>query len=119
MHMSCFSLSRHSCMHVRTSVFDSVDEWLESIDSTSSTSFEGNEERDCKYLWYHLACPTRIAKHKDGVCEASSFDNLDDDLYKKTVKPAHSSFGVVSYDETTDSTLLVRRNSSKERNAWI
>uniref|UniRef100_A0A7S4EN90 Pseudouridine synthase RsuA/RluA-like domain-containing protein n=1 Tax=Pseudo-nitzschia australis TaxID=44445 RepID=A0A7S4EN90_9STRA len=90
-------------------VFDSVDEWLQSIDSTSSTSLEGKEEKGCKYLWYHLACPTRIAKHKDGVCEASSFDHLDDDLYKKTVKPAHSSFGVVSYDETTDSTLLICR----------
>jgi len=87
----------------------SVDEWLQSIDSTSSTSLEGKEEKGCKYLWYHLACPTRIAKHKDGVCEASSFDHLDDDLYKKTVKPAHSSFGVVSYDETTDSTLLICR----------
>lgn len=58
-------------------------------------------------LWFHLACPTRIAKHKDGVCEASSFDDLNDDLYIKSVKPAHSAFGVVSYDKETDSTLLV------------
>eukprot|EP00532_Pseudo-nitzschia_australis_P001684 CAMPEP_0168179918 /NCGR_PEP_ID=MMETSP0139_2-20121125/10163_1 /TAXON_ID=44445 /ORGANISM="Pseudo-nitzschia australis, Strain 10249 10 AB" /LENGTH=622 /DNA_ID=CAMNT_0008099907 /DNA_START=21 /DNA_END=1889 /DNA_ORIENTATION=- len=82
----------------------SVDEWLQSIDK----NLEGREERDCK-LWYHLACPTRVAKHKNGVCEAGSFDDLDDDIYKKTVKPAHSSFGVVSYDETTDSTLLICR----------
>lgn len=60
-------------------------------------------------MWFHLACPTRIAKHKDGICEASSFDDLDDEIYVKSVKPAHSSFGVVSYDEKTDSTLLVRR----------
>ena len=61
-------------------------------------------------LWFHLACPTRIAKHKDGVCEAGSFDDLDNNLYVKSVKPAHSSFGVVSYDQKTDSTLLVRTN---------
>ena len=81
-----------------------MDEWLKSINE----SLEGREERDCK-LWYHLACPTRVAKHKNGVCEAGSFHDLEDNIYKKTVKPAHSSFGVVSYDETTDSTLLVRK----------
>lgn len=85
-------------------IFYSVDDWLRSIDTT----FDRKEEKADK-LWFHLACPTRIAKHKDGVCEASSFDDLEDDLYKKTVKPAHSSFGVVSYDETTDSTLLICR----------
>ena len=84
-------------------LFYSVEDWLKSIDTT----LEGKEERGDK-LWFHLACPTRIAKHKDGICEASSFDDLEDELYKKTVKPAHSSFGVVSYDQTTDSTLLVR-----------
>mmetsp|Transcript_142 Transcript_142/g.169 ORF Transcript_142/g.169 Transcript_142/m.169 type:complete len:560 (-) Transcript_142:319-1998(-) len=74
----------------------SVDEWL--------TPNDGIKKR-----WFHLACPTRIVQHKDGICEASSFDNLDDNLYKKTVKPAHSSFGVVSYDLETHSTLLICR----------
>ena len=87
--------------HLHT--FFSVEDWLKSIDEP----IVGKGERVRK-LWFHLACPTRIAKHKDGVCEASSFDSLDDELYKKTVKPAHSSFGVVSYDRRTDSTLLVR-----------
>ena len=83
-------------------MFTSVRDWLLSMDPTVP-----EKEKDGK-LWFHLACPTRIAKHKDGVCEASSFDDLDDDLYIKSVKPAHSSFGVVSYDKETDSTLLVR-----------
>lgn len=86
----------------------SVDEWLKSTDPDC----EGKEQNDGK-VWFHLACPTRIAKHKDGVCEAGSFDYLEDDLYKKTVKPAHSSFGVVSYDPETDSTLLVRKVMDK------
>ncbi len=66
-----------------------------------------DRKKDDGKLWFHLACPTRIAKHKDGICEASSFNDLDDDQYIKSVKPAHSAFGVVSYDETTNSTLLV------------
>jgi hypothetical protein len=37
-----------------------------------------------------------------------NIDTLSDDLYQKTVKPAASAFGVVSYDRNTDSTLLVR-----------
>ncbi|OEU20571.1 pseudouridine synthase, partial [Fragilariopsis cylindrus CCMP1102] len=53
--------------------------------------------------------PLKIVKHKDGVCETSSFDDLSDELYKKTVKPAHTAFGVVSYDEKTDSTLVICR----------
>jgi hypothetical protein len=82
-----------------------VNDWLTSVDATVDGQEEGTDK-----LWFHLACPTRIAKHKDGICEASSFDDLDDDLYMKSVKPAHTSFGVVSYDRKTDSTLLVRDN---------
>jgi hypothetical protein len=88
-------------------VFESqhgVDKWLDSIgpnaypDSVSSSM-----------LWLHLACPTRIAQQKDGICEAGMFFDLNDSLYIRTVKPAHTSFGVVSYDQKTDSTLLICR----------
>jgi hypothetical protein len=79
----------------------SVDDWLKPIDTSDGKKETGDKS------WFHLACPTRIVKHKDGVCETSSFDDLSDELYKKTVKPAHTSFGVVSYDEKTDSTLVV------------
>ena len=83
-----------------------MDDWLSSMDQSNAKNTE-----DVK-LWLHLACPTRIAKHKDGICEAGSFDDLDDALYVKSVKPAHSAFGVVSYDEKSDSTLLVRTKIS-------
>lgn len=86
-------------------VFFSVNDWLKAADTTVGGKTDGINK-----LWLHLACPTRIAQHKDGICEASSFDNLNDDLYMKSVKPAHSSFGVVSYDQKSDSTLLVRSN---------
>ena len=86
-----------------------MNDWLKSLDATV------DEKEAVDKLWFQLACPTRIAKHKDGVCEASSFDDLDDELYMKSVKPAHSAFGVVSYDEKTDSTLLVRIHDPTSR----
>ena len=107
-----FSISNYPSVVLLTLLFcrhfSSVSDWLESIDETSSDAMEGEDN----FYWFHLSCPTRIAKHKDGVCEAGSFADLDNDLYVKSVKPAHSSFGVVSYDQKTDSTLLVRINFS-------
>lgn len=92
----------------------SVDEWLE---TTSDKKYNPEPEESSippstkikkkEMIWLHLACPTRIAQHKDGVCEAGSFHDLDDDEYLKTVKPAHTAFGVVSYDPKSDSTVVV------------
>lgn len=60
-------------------------------------------------LWLTLACPTRVAQHKDGICEAGAFDDLEDPLYRKTVKPAQTSFAVIHYDKATDSTVVLCR----------
>ena len=57
--------------------------------------------------WLNLACPTRIAEHKDGICMAGRFDNLRDDIYRKTVKASQTAFGVVAYCSTSDSTVVV------------
>jgi 23S rRNA-/tRNA-specific pseudouridylate synthase len=62
--------------------------------------------------WLHLACPTRVAQHKDGVCQAGSFSNLRDDIYMKSVKASQTAFGVVSYSEETHSTLVVCKPST-------
>jgi hypothetical protein len=88
----------------------SVDDWLQSINTNNIGECRNNDDGvsgQRKMLWFHIACPTRIAQPKIGVCEAGSFDVLDDKTYKKTVKPAESSFGVVSYDEKSDSTVVV------------
>ncbi|KAL3929837.1 MAG: hypothetical protein SGBAC_012037, partial [Bacillariaceae sp.] len=88
------------------SIFDnqrSDKDWLKPLEETTSSS------EDSGRFWFHLACPTRIAKPKDGVCEAGPFDELDNVLYHKTVKPAGTSFGVIRYDEATDSTIVVCR----------
>ena len=104
----------------------SVDAWLASIGNTDTSDTATTDTKNSTinsgtittpanptptshlFRWFHIACPVRIAHHKDGICEANSFADLDDNLYKKTVKPSHSAFGVVSYDQRTDSTLLVR-----------
>lgn len=86
------------------SIFESPrseNDWIESIDNDKL-------EADNIY-WFHLACPTRIAKPKDGVCEAGIFDTLTDEAYKKTVKSAETSFGVVKYDKASDSTIVLCR----------
>lgn len=64
---------------------------------------------DNKIRWLHLACPTRIAKPKDGICEAGAFHDLDSSVYEKTVKPAQTAFAVVHYDAETDSSVLMCR----------
>jgi 23S rRNA-/tRNA-specific pseudouridylate synthase len=91
------------------SVFDcqrSEDEWL--LEATNAKEEEANPSTR-GLLWFHLACPNRVAQPKDGICEAGAFETLDDELYLKTVKPAQTSFGVVRYDEATDSTVVLCR----------
>jgi 23S rRNA-/tRNA-specific pseudouridylate synthase len=66
-------------------------------------------DQEANMLWLNLAAPTRVANKKDGICEAGSFENLDPETYMKTVKPAHTSFGVVQYDADTDSTIVLCR----------
>jgi 23S rRNA-/tRNA-specific pseudouridylate synthase len=81
-----------------------VDEWLQSLEDSVPHS---DTSCDLKFCWFHLACPVRIAQHKDGICEAGTFEDLSDDIFRKSVKPSMSSFAVVSYDDRTDSTLLL------------
>jgi 23S rRNA-/tRNA-specific pseudouridylate synthase len=84
-------------------LFDSPkdeDVWLESLKENTTVS---------QLSWFNLACPTRIAQPKDGICEAGTFDDLDTETYIKTVKPAETAFGVVRYDAETDSTVVLCR----------
>jgi hypothetical protein len=96
------SIDKSATMNDVFSAQFSVKEWL---DNESS-----KEENNA--LWLHLACPTRIANHKDGVCESGGFEDLSDEVYSKSVKPAQTAFGVVRYDEETDSTIVVCRPST-------
>eukprot|EP00977_Amphora_coffeiformis_P007111 scaffold1552_cov175-Amphora_coffeaeformis.AAC.2 len=61
------------------------------------------------FLWLRLACPVRVAEQKRGVCESGSFDDLDDEMYQKSVKAAQSSFALIKYDEESDSSVVLCR----------
>ena len=96
-----------------------IDEWLsllesstnanKNVDACSSASSTGTQS---PMLWFHLACPVRISVPKTASCQAGAFADLDDATYRKTVKPAHTSFAIVRYDESTDSTILLCRPST-------
>mgnify|MGYP005849495941 CR=1 FL=1 len=94
-----------------------LEQWLEHFDSTSQkglsdsvqNSSRTEDVKDHQRLWLHLACPTRIAQPKIGVCEAGTFRDLSDEKYLKTVKASETSFGIISYDAKSDSTLLLCR----------
>ena len=84
----------------RRPVEDLLDELANAKNGRANTG--GCDEK----LWFHLACPCRIASHKNGVCEAGEFPDLDDESAKK-VKPAQTAFAVVAYDEKSDSTIVL------------
>lgn len=95
-------------------VFDSqravdtlLDELGRSQEEKSTTTSPDKLHDDDKIRWLHLSCPTRVAKPKDGICEAGSFDDLESDTYVKTVKPAQTAFSVVKYSKGTDSTIVM------------
>lgn len=86
----------------------SAETWLRFLDGRGVVETEGST--DCSQMkWFHLACPTRIVDPKIGVCVCGSFDDLDQMTYKKTVKPAETSFAMVAYDPKSDSSVVLCR----------
>ena len=83
----------------------SIESWIQSLDSSAPAPSDIKPN----LVWFHLACPVRIAGHKDGVCEGGAFSELSEEQYHKSVKAAQTAFGVVRYDPVTDSTILVCR----------
>ena len=56
--------------------------------------------------WLHFACPCRISSHKNGVCESGDFSAKSESELEGT-KPAQTAFTILSYDEASDTTLLL------------
>lgn len=81
----------------------------QSPDSHSTASSAAFSTSNQAMHWLHLACPTRLVEPKNGVCGCGTFDELDDDVYTRTVKSAETSFCAVSYHEESDSTLVLCR----------
>lgn len=101
----CSGTIQHNAM--LSDVFESkrpTDSLISELDTHNESSIIDKESNN--KLWFHLACPCRIKSHKNGVCEAGDFLNLDNEEAKK-VKPAQTSFAVVSYDERSDTTIVL------------
>ena len=91
--------SRHEC---------SLDDWLSALGRSFSKESDASGEQSDLH-WLHLASPTRVEQHKNGLCSCGTFRDLSDDVYARTVKPAETSFALIHYDKTTDSSLVLCR----------
>jgi len=102
------SLSLRQLFDDKHSVDSLLDELRQSSEENDTKpSHNDSTEKRSNIRWLHMACPTRVAKPKDGICEAGSFCDLESGVYEKTVKPSQTAFSVVAYDEETDSTVLL------------
>lgn len=77
-----------------------------SIGSAPKNGSKGIPTKE-SFLWLNFACPCRIASHKNGVCEAGNFAELNNENDRKRIKPAQTSFALVSYDDSSDTSLVV------------
>jgi len=59
--------------------------------------------------WLNFSCPCRISSHKNGVCETGSFSDLKDENDRKGIKPAQTSFTLLSYDASSDTSLVLAK----------
>ena len=69
---------------------------------------DNTSDADESLLWLNFACPCRISSHKNGVCEAGSFSDLKDES-RKSIKPAQTSFVLLSYDASSDTSLVLTK----------
>mmetsp|Transcript_31606 Transcript_31606/g.66456 ORF Transcript_31606/g.66456 Transcript_31606/m.66456 type:complete len:670 (+) Transcript_31606:78-2087(+) len=79
--------------------------------SIGSAPNTGNSSIPTKesFLWLNFASPCRIASHKNGVCETGEFSELNNDDDRKGIKPAQTSFALLSYDASSDTSLVVAK----------
>jgi 23S rRNA-/tRNA-specific pseudouridylate synthase len=79
----------------------------EAITPDKDASMNSNEKRSI--YWLNFACPCRVLSHKNGVCEAGDFSHLAKESDRRGIKPAQTSFTLLSYDASLDtSTVLVK-----------
>ena len=95
------------------SLLDIVEQCKDSVSITEAIGSMVTDSADNKntaanesLLWINFACPCRIASHKNGICEAGSFPGLEND---KGIKPAQTSFTLLSYDEESDTSLVLAK----------
>ncbi|KAL9179442.1 hypothetical protein ACHAXT_008732 [Thalassiosira profunda] len=85
----------------------SVEEML--AGAIGSSPEENETDASTMFIWLNFACPCRIASHKNGVCEARDFLHISDETDRRGIKPAQTSFALLSYDATKDTSLVVAK----------
>ena len=83
----------------------SVEEMINRAIRLATTDNDSSANRPL--LWLNFACPVRVVSHKNGVCEAGDFADLVDPVDRKGIKPAQTSFFLLSYDSLSDTSLLL------------
>lgn len=86
-----------------------VEEMLQKAMGSTSATDKNIVAADQSLLWLNFACPCRIASPKNGVCEAGDFADLKDQNDRKGIKPAQTSFALLSYDPLSDSSLVLAK----------
>jgi hypothetical protein len=87
----------------------SIDEMIKKAIGSMSESGKCISDADQMLLWLNFACPCRISSHKDGICEAGDFAGLKDHNDRKGIKPAQTSFALLSYDALSDTSLVIAK----------
>jgi 23S rRNA-/tRNA-specific pseudouridylate synthase len=72
----------------------------------SDSTYQTNDTPLC---WLNFACPCRVSSHKDGICEAGDFAHLADEKERKTIKPAQTSFTILTYDDSSDTSVVLAK----------
>lgn len=72
-----------------------------------SATTDNDNSANRSLLWLNFACPCRIASHKNGVSDAGDFADLDNPVDRKGIKPAQTSFVLLSYDASSDTSLVL------------
>jgi len=88
---------------------ESLDSFCNGLIKENSVSTEEWAKALTERSWLHLACPARVEQAKIGVCVCGTFEELDDETYLRTVKPAETSFTTLTYDQSTDTSIILCR----------
>jgi len=87
----------------------SIEKAIGSSSTPDNNDNNNTSDANESLLWLNFACPCRISSHKNGVCEAGCFTDLKDESDRKSIKPAQTSFILLSYDASSDTSLVLAR----------
>lgn len=59
--------------------------------------------------WLNFSCPCRISSHKNGICEAGDPSHLTEEADRKGIKPAQTSFTLLTYDAVSDTSVVLAK----------